>query len=49
MTEASGGRISDKEKEFASLALSSFQTGEYSACLNYLEKLEVRCSGPPKT
>jgi len=41
MTEASGGRVSDKEKEFSSLALSSFQAGEYSACLNYLEKLEV--------
>jgi len=38
-----GGSVSDQEKELSSLALQSFQAGDYQGCLASLEKLEVLC------
>ena len=35
-------RVSDREKELAAEASGAFTKGDYTGCLNSLEKLEVR-------
>ena len=37
-------RVSDKEKDLAGEASSGFNSGDYTGCLNTLEKLEVCCN-----
>jgi hypothetical protein len=39
-------RVSDREKELAGDASGAFTKGDYSGCLNSLEKLEVRGPAP---